>query len=285
MEDGREEVFCNSSFLIFPTLMMRTQMSLARSAFTFARWKRFAVTCWLLLWPFLLGAHFYPIRFGSLRALLVVGVAALWLGGAFLVLAALQRRKSSRRAFAFAMLPFALPLFTLLPGQHDDVAALRREYVRQLRAYTGTTYVWGGETRRGIDCSGLLRCAMINARVRRGLHGHPALLRAAFALWWRDNSARDFKDNRALTQRIISAQSLNALNQNRAQLALLQPGDLAVTQSGAHCLAYLGGKTWIEADPNLLQGNAVVEVTTPSRNAWFSQRVQIVRWHDFDERS
>ncbi|MBI3986575.1 MAG: C40 family peptidase [Lentisphaerae bacterium] len=33
--------------------------------------------------------------------------------------------------------------------------------VQCLRRYEGTLYVWGGENRRGIDCSGLVRKKVI----------------------------------------------------------------------------------------------------------------------------
>lgn len=60
------------------------------------------------------------------------------------------------------------------------------------------------------------------------------------------------------------------------------PGDMAVTSSGVHVLAYLGERTWIEADPNELQGNRVIRVKTPTRNAWFNMPVHIMRWRQFD---
>ena len=44
-----------------------------------------------------------------------------------------------------------------------------------------------------------------------------------------------------------------------------------MTFNGVHVLAYIGNKTWIEADPN-------IEVKTPARNAWFNMPVHVMRW-------
>ncbi len=60
-----------------------------------------------------------------------------------------------------------------------------QRFVEALRTYEGTTYVWGGETARGIDCSGLIRAALIDTQIRAGRPG------AALRLWWRDVAARD----------------------------------------------------------------------------------------------
>jgi hypothetical protein len=58
--------------------------------------------------------------------------------------------------------------------------------------------------------------------------------------------------------------------------ATFQPGDLAVTDSGIHVLAYLGDQTWIEADPGV---EKVILAKSPSQdNAWLSSPVKIVRW-------
>ena len=73
---------------------------------------------------------------------------------------------------------------------------------------------------------------------------------------------------------LFAARSLNNLKTEQLQL-----GDLAVLQSGVHVLAFLGGKTWIQADPNLVNGGDMVfETTAPSSNGWFGQRVVICRW-------
>src|SRR5438876_10081891 len=79
------------------------------------------------------------------------------------------------------------------------------------------------------------------------------------------------------TQRLFSVPSTNSLDHSK-----ILPGDVAVTVSGVHTMAYLGDKTWIEADPGVKR---VIRVSVPARNPWFEQPVYIVRWSTLDERS
>jgi hypothetical protein len=80
---------------------------------------------------------------------------------------------------------------------------------------------------------------------------------------------------RHATRRLFTASSINALD-----LAKILPGDFAVTVGGVHTLAYLGDKTWIEADPNVKR---VVKFSIPAMSPWFDQPVYIVRWHELEE--
>lgn len=45
---------------------------------------------------------------------------------------------------------------------------LRQDYLVGLRRYTGVTYYWGGESFKGIDCSGLIRRGLIDSAFCRG---------------------------------------------------------------------------------------------------------------------
>ena len=65
-----------------------------------------------------------------------------------------------------------------------------------------------------------------------------------------------------------------------ADPAQWRTGDLAVTADGVHVLAYLGDRTWIEADPT---AHEVVEVTLPTSNAWFHVPVVFVRWRYLEQ--
>jgi hypothetical protein len=63
-----------------------------------------------------------------------------------------------------------------------------------------------------------------------------------------------------------------------SKMKVLQ-GDMAVTNGGAHILAYLGDRKWIQADPS---ANKVIVESIPSNNGWFKRRVNIVRWKWMD---
>jgi hypothetical protein len=69
----------------------------------------------------------------------------------------------------------------------------------------------------------------------------------------------------------LSAGSINHLDPNE-----VLPGDIAVTTSGFHVLAGLGGGEWIEADPHFAK---VIIVKVPAvKNPWFDEPVNIMRW-------
>jgi hypothetical protein len=126
-----------------------------------------------------------------------------------------------------------------MPGRNTDKQALRERYIDTLRSYDGTRYVWGGENRLGIDCSGLIRVGLINANVCEGLQTlNPAPLRTGLSLWWQDCSARALgEEYRQSSRHLLDASSINQLDQTQ-----LQPGDFAVTDDGVPVMAYLGGR-------------------------------------------
>lgn len=210
-----------------------------------------------------------PIRFGLLRAGIVAVSILLWLGGTYLC-----RRRRTLFALGF-LAPTLLTLFLFSSGKPVDNERLRERYVESLRSLEGTNYVWGGETRLGIDCSGLVRGAMIEANLSEGVRtGNPLLVRTAATLWWYDASAKALGENyRGLTTAIANAASLN-----EADYSALRPGDIAVTESGLHTLAYIGDKTWIQADPVPMR---VVRTTAPAKDGWFVQEVRLLRWTEF----
>jgi cell wall-associated NlpC family hydrolase len=161
---------------------------------------------------------------------------------------------------------------SLLPGHAiTDTAQLRRRYVGQLKSYDGVWYVYGGENHRGIDCSGLVRAAMFRSLLEESIFSaNPALLRAALKLWWRDTNA---------IQLGKGANGLTAPKGDGSPIAMraaqnLHPGDLAVTTSGSHVLAYLGGSSWIEADPDIMRVHIVDLNTSPIAG----QEVLLVTW-------
>lgn len=116
--------------------------------------------------------------------------------------------------------------------------------------------------------------------LRIGLRtANPRALRDGFALWWNDSNARELGEGyRGRTHPLAEVHSLNA-----ADYAQLLPGDFAVTEGGGHTLAYLGDRTWIEADPSALVGDKVITVHVPDKkNAWFDMPMRLMRWREFE---
>ncbi len=118
------------------------------------------------------------------------------------------------------------------------VAPSAERFVAALRGYEHTPYVWGGETGRGIDCSGLVRAALIDAQVRAGRPG------AALRLWWRDVAARDL--GVAYVDLFQGPERTAGVASMRAEVPA---GAIGVTFNGLHVLAHLGVGRWIQASP------------------------------------
>ena len=153
----------------------------------------------------------------------------------------------------------------------SDSDALRQRFVERLTDYEGVRYVYGGENPRGVDCSGLVRAAMVRALADRGGASlNSEMLRSAFTLWWHDTNAIQLgKGANGLTLPIGDG---SPMPMRAAQNA--RPGDLAVTTSGSHVLAYLGNQRWIEADPDV----ARVQIVDLNTSHIADQEVLLVTW-------
>jgi hypothetical protein len=227
---------------------------------------------WFAGWALLLAMHLFPIRFTLLRELFVLLIFSLWCGT--LVLYWKQRWVVA----ACGIVAAAVLAIAIIPGGDVESKTLRGAYVSALRSYEATPYVWGGETRRGIDCSGLVRCAMIDANVDLGLRTlNPQLLRNAFSLWWHDCSAKALgEEHRGQTSLLEEVESINSLGPDD-----LLPGDIAVTKTGLHTMAYLGEGEWIEADPSVWK---VIRHKAPDPGfSWFTVKMRILRWRGLIE--
>ena len=226
-------------------------------------WFRF----WIILWPIVRCLFFYPINSLSIRAVLFACV--IWHMGRMFSFWPSQQDFLCR----LFLLTFLIAGFLICPGRNYDRKQLRDAYVHALRSYEGTRYIWGGEDMLGIDCSGLVRAGLIKATFKEGLLTfNPRLARFAVSLWWHDASAEALgQEYRQQTKRLFATSSINELDQNK-----VVPGDIAVTTSGVHVLAYLGDGEWIEADPNL--GKVVIVQVPAEKNPWFQEPVKVLRW-------
>ena len=220
-----------------------------------------AATLWLAVW-------LYPVSTGLTRMMGLILFPGVWFG-----LIALVWRHRLWRSVMLGV-TVAVSLFLAWPAKAaPDREMLRAAYLRGMTRYTGTNYYWGGESPKGIDCSGLMRRGMIDGLCLEGCqHLNPAMVRLGFDLWWHDCTARDLMDGyRGLTTRVLATSSLNALDHSR-----IAPGDMAVTASGLHILAYVGDQCWIEADPHV--GHVVTVAAPAPSNEWFTGPMKIVRW-------
>jgi hypothetical protein len=215
----------------------------------------------------------YPVSNGILRLASVVALVLLW-GGALWMC---WQRKWLR--IPLLGLPVLIVTLVILPGRTIGRDSLRRDYVTSLRSFEGCRYVWGGENRLGIDCSGLARAGLINASIRNAFQtANPAMLRFALDLWWHDCSAKALGEGyRRQTIQQFAAPTINSIDPNR-----LKAGDLAVTDDGVHVMVYLGSSGWIEADP---EAKRVLIINAPTSNPWFESPVTIMRWQVLDETS
>lgn len=211
--------------------------------------------------------HLHPVASTLTRAAWLAGWAMLW-GG---LLALTWRRRWVRAGLLLLPGGIAAPFF--LPTHPVDPHALRAELVERLQALEGVRYVWGGESARGIDCSGLPRKALRDALFSEGLRtGNGGALRQAASLWWHETSAKALGEgHRGLTIPLGMTGTIESLD-----TSLLLPGDLAVTRSGAHVLVYFGEGRWIQADPG--SDRVVLLHGTRDRNEWFSVEVELHRW-------
>ncbi len=146
--------------------------------------KRWLIS-WIALWPIAFIFFLYPINDRPLRIGLIISLLGLWIGCLYFG----WRNRLVR--FGLLLCTAVTAGFLICPGRSYETITLRTAYTQSLRSYEGTRYVWGGENKLGIDCSGLVRAGLIKASLEQGLATlNPGLVRHSLLLWWHDSTAK-----------------------------------------------------------------------------------------------
>ncbi|WP_035607238.1 NlpC/P60 family protein [Haloferula sp. BvORR071] len=213
---------------------------------------------WFLLWR--------PFHDGILRYGLIAAITVVWAG----LLNLAWKRRGWR--IAVLLLPLLMALPFVLPGRTLDQQRLRERYLESMKSFDGTKYVWGGENRRGIDCSGLPRAGLRSALADQALLGNGHAARLWLEQWWFDTSAKAMAENyRGFTRDLGIGGDMRKLD-----LAQIQAGDLAVTMDRRHVMIYLGGGEWIQADPG--PGKVFTSHAGSELSFYLSSHVTLCRW-------
>lgn len=221
----------------------------------------------------LLLAWLWPVNNGITRWLIVFGAIGV-LADMVFITDRLWRRKR-KWVYVFLLAAVGLIAGLLVPSLSSTplFARLRNQYVQELKSYEGTRYLWGGENRFGIDCSGLPRKVMRNALVITGLkNGNSDFILSALKNWWFDASAKALSEG---YRNCVYPLNVSGTVKD-SPTYFLQPGDLAITDDGVHVMIYLSPNEWISADPG--QGKVVIEHPSESKNPWFTRPVHFFRF-------
>jgi hypothetical protein len=213
------------------------------------------------------GGVLYPIHDTLSKAATILGVV----GSAAGLIAAGWRHKFLR--LGPVLIVVALALVFALPSRQWDRQAIRTRYVDNLRSYEGVRYVWGGEGRMGIDCSGLPRRAYRDALLAEGLRTfNGALTRLWLDQWWHDAGARTMSEGGE--GRLVPLQRPGATGPADG----LEPGDVAVVNSSTHVVVYLGNGAWIEADP--APDRVIVHEAPKDGRSFLGASPRMFRWRE-----
>jgi hypothetical protein len=216
------------------------------------------------------GGMLYPIHGAFSKLATILGLLGFIGSAAALV----WRRKLLRIGLGVALAGASLVF--CMPGGAVHRDSLRGRYVANLRSYEGTRYVWGGEGGRGIDCSGLPRRAYRDALLAEGLCTlNGRLTRHWMEQWWNDAGAKDMAAG--ADGRLVKLPGPDAARPEDG----LEAGDVAVVNGDTHVLVYLGGGTWMEADPDA--GKVIVHDGHPGGRSSLGVSPKILRWSELAE--
>jgi len=230
-------------------------------------WRRLILICTLGAVAGIFVIPLNPVNSKILQLAFLGCVVGAWIG-----CTTLSWKREPLRVAAL-ILPVLAAIPFILPGSKIDANELRQDYVRRMAEFEGTKYFWGGESSRGIDCSGLPRRAFRDALLAYGArHFNGRAFRGYVEQWWFDASARALGEGyRDYTSPVGITGTIQEMDYRD-----LAPGDLAVTTSGVHVLAYAGDGRWIQADPG--KGAVVTLDGRTGDNGWFHTPVTIHRW-------
>lgn len=218
-----------------------------------------------------MAAFFHPLHSSVTKLALLGSIGACWMCSLILL----------RKYYVYRMILIVLPILAcipfLLPSRAIDATELRANYLQALTRYEGSTYYWGGENKRGIDCSGLPRRSLRDALLRYGIaHGNGKAFRLAAEQWYYDTSAKALGEGyRSFTKNLAIEGTVQSIDNSA-----LQAGDLAVTKSGIHTMVYLGEGKWIQADPGI--GAVATLHGRKDQNTWFDAPITMHRWSILD---
>jgi hypothetical protein len=227
------------------------------------------IIAWITLLVIVISMLILPVGTGIIRLCIIFGLILLWSSGIYLFWRTIYLRA------LFLVIAIVVLLIILIPGHKDNSKQLQNEYVYSLLGYENVRYIWGGENKIGIDCSGLVREGFINANFKVGVKTlNPMLIRRAFFIWWYDCSADALGNSyRQMTTLVLKARSMDELVYND-----IMPGDIIVAEKGFHTFAYIGDNTWIEANPN--KGKTVKVSSDEKAMEWKDIPIRLMRWSE-----
>ena len=215
---------------------------------------RYLICAGLSLLALLAIIFIYPVRTTSIR-LAIILLALFPYAYLHIILWRKHHIGKALLGLSAIILIWALSSYQLKPINPSH-------FINHLQSFEDTKYVWGGETSRGIDCSGLIRQAMLRSYLSSGRIG------SAFQVWFLDCPAKNFAvQYKDLFAAVVDSGTINTLDHS-----LLNPGAIAVTKNGLHILAYLGNEQWIQASPN---DKKVISKHHLAEDPWFQEYVEV----------